>query len=323
MNSNDDQVPAFTDRDIFIASGRGATVAVRDHGGGGPAVVLLHGAGLNLSMWDAVVELLAPDHRVVVVDLLGHGASTLPASYSLHADLAAVEAVIETLGLSKPAVIGHSYGGMLAVEYSATHPECPLAVNLDGLGGQGRPDHYPGLHPADVEAYWAGRLAYVDRVVPQDDAGDQGWRDSKIGEALAESEEIDARLAMSLALRGFQPGDGSDWVRRPPRPYLLSLLHTLFQLDVFSAYHRARCPVVMVVATKKEADGGDPHFLEAYHEGLKQVLAGSPRVRVARVDCGHGVPLEQPAWVADLVRDGLVDLRQLGADGDRGDEAPS
>ena len=50
MNSHDDQVPAFTDRDIFIASGRGATVAVRDHGGGGPAVVLLHGAGLNLSM---------------------------------------------------------------------------------------------------------------------------------------------------------------------------------------------------------------------------------------------------------------------------------
>ena len=176
-------------------------------------------------MWDAVVELLAPDHRVVVVDLLGHGASTLPVSYSLHADLAAVEAVIETLGLSKPAVIGHSYGGMLAVEYSATHPECPLAVNLDGLGGQGRPDHYPGLQPADVEAYWAGRLAYVDRVVPQDDAGDQGWRDSKIGEVLAESEEVDARLAMSATESGCPSCPAGRSVRMPPRsPALLTLL---------------------------------------------------------------------------------------------------
>jgi len=227
----------------------------------------------------------------------------------------------ETLGLSTPAIVGHSYGGMLAVEYSATHPECPLAVNLDGLGGQGRPDHYLGLQPGEVEPYWDGRLAYVDRVVPDDDAGDQAWRDHKIGEALAESEEVDDRLAMSLALRSFQPADSSDWVRRPPRAYLLDLLHTLFQLDVFSAYHRARCPLVMVVATKKDADAGDPRFMEAYHAGLKEVLARCPNIRVAKVDSGHGVPLEQPGWVAALVRESLAGNPQIGGGDGRANEA--
>ncbi len=290
-------------RDFAVATGRGATVSVRDYPAEGPAVVLLHGAGLNLALWEPLVGLLEGDYHVVAIDFLGHGESTLPGTYSLHADLAAVEAVIETLGLERPVIIGHSYGGILAIEYAATHPECPLVMNLDGLGGQGRPDHYPGIPREDVQTYWDGRLAFIDAVLPVDDGGDEAWRDQQVAELLAQEPDLIDGPATALVARSFQPGAESDWERRPTRPFMLALLNTLFQLDVFSAYHRARCPVVVVVATKARADEAEfATFLDAYHEGLQAAVSTNELVRQETVDSGHAIPLEQPGWLADLIR---------------------
>lgn len=293
-------------RDISVATGRGATVAVRDYAGESAPVVLLHGAGLNLASWNSTVELLSPDHRVVLIDCLGHGASTLPGTYSLHADVAAVEAVVETLGLDRPGVIGHSYGGILAVEYAATHPECPVVMNLDGLGGQGRPDHYSNIPAAEVRSYWAGRMTYVDDVVPVDDCGDEQWRDRKVSELLATADALDEGLATAMVARAFQPGVTSSWDHRPPRQFLLDLLHTIFELDLFAAYHRAVCPVVMVAATARAGEAEFARFLDAYHEGLQMALASNPLARLTTVDSGHNIPIEKPAWLAGLIRESLA-----------------
>lgn len=293
-------------RDLMIASGRGAAVAVRDCQGEGPAVVLLHGAGLNLALWDDVIERLSPEYRVVAIDFLGHGGSALPGTYSLHADLAAVEAVIETLGLERPAIVGHSYGGILAVEYGATHPECPLAVNLDGHAGRGRADHHPGLDADKVIAYWAGRLAWIDTMVPDDDDGDDAWREAKIAEAVAQVPPQVEKQVHAVSSRSFQPAHAAQWEHRPPRGFLLPLLKTLFQLDFFSAYHRVLCPVVVAVASGSRTEEAEfAEFVDAYHVGLEAAVAANPLVRRAEVVCGHNVPVEQPDWVADLIRQSL------------------
>jgi len=58
--------------------------------------------------------------------------------------LADVAGVARALALDRPAVIGHSLGGMVAALWAAGHAECPFAVNVDGHGNPTRPDQFVG-----------------------------------------------------------------------------------------------------------------------------------------------------------------------------------
>ncbi|MDQ0750261.1 pimeloyl-ACP methyl ester carboxylesterase [Streptomyces africanus] len=133
-------------------------LSVRDYGGGGQDVLLLHGGGRTAEDWDPFASVLLENGlRPVAMDLRSHGDSgSAPWSWSAAAD--DVSAVVEALGLSKPIVIGHSLGGMVAAVWATEHPECRLAVNLDGHGNPTRPDQLLGMD--EVSADWAfGHLA--------------------------------------------------------------------------------------------------------------------------------------------------------------------
>lgn len=85
--------------------------------GEGPPLVLLHGFGATLFTWRFLVEPLAASHRVICVDLLGFGASPKPrdADYSVRAQSMRIEALLTELRLSNPVLIGHSFGGAVAL----------------------------------------------------------------------------------------------------------------------------------------------------------------------------------------------------------------
>jgi pimeloyl-ACP methyl ester carboxylesterase len=87
----------------------------------------------------------------VAVDLRGHGGTPVaPWTWDLVLDDLA--AVVDALGLQRPAVVGHSLGGMVAALWAAGHGTCPLAVNLDGHGNPTRSDQYAGLDQRDPAA---------------------------------------------------------------------------------------------------------------------------------------------------------------------------
>ena len=110
-------------------------VAYRDFAGRGPAVMLVHGLGGNLAHWGRVAPLLQGRYRLIAIDLPSHGASTATAVYSFDHDLGAVDEVRQRLSLDRPALVGHSYGGMLAVSLGARRPgDYRGVVNIDGLG---------------------------------------------------------------------------------------------------------------------------------------------------------------------------------------------
>ncbi len=120
-------------------------VYVRDHGGTGRPLVLLHGAGADLTTWDAVISALGQDFRVVTVDFRGHGRSGA-GTWNWEAVLDDFDAVVAALNLSHPAVIGHSVGGLVAARWARRHPDCPAAASLDGHRIAGT--HLGDLDPA-------------------------------------------------------------------------------------------------------------------------------------------------------------------------------
>jgi pimeloyl-ACP methyl ester carboxylesterase len=131
-------------------------IAARDHGGHGPVVLLLHGGDRTMDDWDAILPSLHGQHRLVTMDLRGHGRSTRgEGAWQFDDALADVERVVDRLELDNPFVVGHSLGGMLATLYGGAHARCPGVVNVDGIGAA-IPATLPGPDPAatrrDLEA---------------------------------------------------------------------------------------------------------------------------------------------------------------------------
>lgn len=91
--------------------------------GEGPPIVLIHGFGAALDWWDAITPGLARDHKVIRLDLIGHGGTEAPASgYAIERQAALVKAVLDKLGVGRLAVVGHSMGGEVATAFAALDP---------------------------------------------------------------------------------------------------------------------------------------------------------------------------------------------------------
>lgn len=92
----------------------------------GRTVLLLHGKNFSGAYWERTARALsARGYRVVIPDQVGFGKSSkpVPFQYSLHALAAHTRALLESLGVERAAVVGHSMGGMVAVRFALLAPE--------------------------------------------------------------------------------------------------------------------------------------------------------------------------------------------------------
>ncbi len=95
-------------------------------GGRGPAVLLVHGFGASaVWQWYRQVAALAPEHRVIVPDLLWFGESydTAESDFGVDRQVEMLVALLDHLGERQVAVVGVSYGGIVATELAHAHPE--------------------------------------------------------------------------------------------------------------------------------------------------------------------------------------------------------
>ncbi|ONI78609.1 hypothetical protein ALI144C_27710 [Actinosynnema sp. ALI-1.44] len=114
-------------------------------------LLLLHGAGGRPDDWTDFISFVT-GFRCTAPDLTG---LTTWAAMLDHLD---------GLGLDNPAVVGHSLGGALGIQWAHRHPECPGVVNLDG---HGHPSTYPGLSDDAVATGKAKLKEVFDEMAEQ------------------------------------------------------------------------------------------------------------------------------------------------------------
>jgi pimeloyl-ACP methyl ester carboxylesterase len=113
---------------------RAGRVAYRELGNG-PTVLLLHATLHNRRDFDPIVDTLARRYRTIAVDWPGHGDSdpVNDASAPLFADV--LEDIVDSLGLSRAALIGNSVGGFAAARLAINRPELVAGLILVNTGG--------------------------------------------------------------------------------------------------------------------------------------------------------------------------------------------
>ena len=100
----------------------GIKLVFEDRSAGKPAFVFVHGTSCNRSFFAPQAEHFARRHRVVSVDLRGHGESDKPPGpYPIAAYADDIAYIIEQVGLSKIVAVGHSMGGVIVLQLAAAH----------------------------------------------------------------------------------------------------------------------------------------------------------------------------------------------------------
>jgi pimeloyl-ACP methyl ester carboxylesterase len=107
--------------------------------GSGPALLLLHGLGRDHTTWDQVIDRLAQEFTVIAPDFLGHGESDKPrADYSIGGYANGMRDLLTILGIDKVTVVGHSFGGGVAMQFAYQFPERTERLVLVSAGGLGQ-----------------------------------------------------------------------------------------------------------------------------------------------------------------------------------------
>ena len=115
-----------------------AQLNVDDGGAGGLPVVFVHSFAGSASHWKAQLAHLRKKRRAVAFDLRGHGKSAPPkdGDYAIAAFASDIAAVVDSLGLDRFVIVGHSIGGAAAIAYAGAHPDRVAGIVLAGAPGK-------------------------------------------------------------------------------------------------------------------------------------------------------------------------------------------
>ena len=255
----------------------------------GRTVVLLHGKNFCGATWERTIAVLGEvGYRVLAPDQIGFCKSSKPEGYQFSfQDLSThTHDLIETLGIDRPIVLGHSMGGMLATRYALMFPEDVdrlVLVNPIGLEDwQAKGVPYQTLDDAyegELKTGFDGIKAYQQRVYYNGD-----WKP-----------EYDRWVEM---LAGMYAGEGREIVARNQA----QTSDMVFTQPVVHEFARIAVPTVLMIGgldrTAPGANRASPEIAEAlgqYPALGRQAAEAIPQSRLIEFpELGHSPQVEAP-----------------------------
>jgi pimeloyl-ACP methyl ester carboxylesterase len=259
--------------------------------GDGPAVLFIHGLAGSHRNWAHLVDTLHHDHRVLAPDLFGHGGSAKPmGDYSLGAHAATLRDLLDLLGIDRVTLVGHSFGGGIAMQFCYLFPQRVERLVLVASGGLGREVSpllrsatLPGAEwvlPLIASSWVRGHVEAVGRTLSR-----MGWRPTpdvtQTWHGFTSLSDADTRRAFLATTRSvIDPGGQT----------VTALRHLPMTVEI---------PTLVVWGTRDR-------MIPTWHATTaQQIIPGS---RVELFDgAGHFPHLDEPDRFADLLSDFIAD----------------
>ena len=230
--------------------------------GEGDTVILLHGWGCDRSIWQGILPLLLKRYRVVAVDFAGFGLSEEPREvWGVEQYTRSLEALVRELGIERPTLIGHSFGGRVATVY-ASRNEVSRMIFTDAAG----------IRPKRTWRYYYKVYSYkaMKRCLPL---------------------LIGRQKAQMLIEQRRQSSGSSDYNRATPM--MRAILSKCVNEDLCHLMPSIKCPVLLFWGDKDTATPlADAHKMQRLMADAGLVVAQG---------AGHFAMLEQPdLWQASV-----------------------
>ncbi|WNS78027.1 alpha/beta fold hydrolase [Domibacillus sp. DTU_2020_1001157_1_SI_ALB_TIR_016] len=215
--------------------------------GQGEPLILIHGVGLDHSMWEKQVEALSSQFRVIVYDMVGHGGSEHPpAPYSISQFAKQLSDLMEHLNIKKSHIVGFSMGGMTAQAFALAYPEKVKTLTIMSAVA----------NRTNVQ-----RAAILSRVQELKAKGPSATIEPAIQRWFSKAfQEQNQRIVQQIRQR-LQHNN--------PESYLAA--YTLFATadeELWTNFHEINVPVFII--TGEEDVGSNPQMSEQMHEKLSQ-----------------------------------------------------
>jgi lipase len=237
-------------------------------------ILAVHGLTGHGRRWQTLATRHLPEFAIVAPDLIGHGRSTWAAPWSIDANAGALAGLLDADADGPVVVVGHSFGGAVALNLAAARPDLVAAlVLLDPAVG------LDGGRMRDIADDMFASPDYTDRAEARSEKVNGSWAEVK-------PEELDRELDEHLI---DQPGGRVGW--RISIPAMLSYWSELarpIQLP------RNEIPITVVRATKTDP----PYITDDLLAGLRE----RPDFTLLEFDCDHMVPLALPVETAAVIR---------------------
>lgn len=245
--------------------------------GTGKPLLLMHTAGRENRQWQGVIERLAKTHHCVAPDLPGHGKSWPLAGNTCLSDIESIQAWLwrfaQTLGLERPAVMGCSVGGNLALLLAARHPEVRAAVALQGAA------YTPTFTETALDMMTHPQVSLMHANVD--------FSMSLVGSAASDSARAFSEWGVLSVIPIAQQSD----------------LRAYAHCDSRELLSNVRCPVLIARGTE------DWLVSQDMVEGARDGLTNAARVELRPLPgLGHFPHLEDPELVASMADAFLRDI---------------